>query len=106
MKVFFIQYKRSYKKENIFSNPVSSAGSRKSVGWPLYSANNRYILRIDDSPPKEIVTRSGRLEDVFVPMIEVDRNEESCTFWNDLVPFLQKSQDEKCRLGSAPTSCS
>ena len=105
MKVFSFSISVVIKKENIFSNPVSSAGSRKSVGWPLYSPNNRYILRIDDSPPKELVTRSGRLEDVFVPMIEVDRNEESCAFWNDLVPFLQKSQDEKCRLGSAPTSC-
>ena len=85
----------------IFSNPVSNTGNRKSVGWPLYSPSNRYILRIDDSPPKEMEARSGRLEDVFVPMIEVDRSEESCTFWNYLVPFLQKSQEDKCRLGSS-----
>jgi hypothetical protein len=82
----------------ILRDPVLSASGRKSVGWPLYSPNSRYILRIDDSAPNEIKSRSGRIEEVFVPVIEADRNEESCMFWNKLIPFLQRSHEEKCRL--------
>ena len=82
-----------------YRNPVLSRGNRKSIGWPLYTSANRYVLRIDDSAPKEVESsRSGRGEDIFVPMIELDKNEETCAFWNKLVPRLQKSHEDKCRL--------
>jgi hypothetical protein len=38
-------------------NPVISKAGRRSVGWPLYTVNNRYVLRIDDSAPKELESR-------------------------------------------------
>ena len=82
-----------------FRNPVSNKGGRSTVGWPFFTSLNRYILRIDESAPKEIESRSEKVEDVFVPIIELDRNEESCAFWNKLVPFLQRSHEEKCRSG-------
>eukprot|EP00095_Tigriopus_kingsejongensis_P003019 maker-scaffold170_size291898-snap-gene-1.43 protein:Tk03019 transcript:maker-scaffold170_size291898-snap-gene-1.43-mRNA-1 annotation:"af321574_1acetylcholinesterase precursor" len=57
----------------------SGRGKGRVVGWPLYNPESRHVLHIQNSGSNVVIS---------------DPNEESCHFWNELVPSMEHHDDE------------
>lgn len=51
------------------------------IGWPLYQPDTKHVLHIQNSGNNEVIS---------------NKNEEFCSFWNDLVPVLKQYHDDEC----------
>ena len=63
--------------------------TRGTVGWPTFTEKNRHVLNIHGSQHSSLESQKLGGNVMWEPVsISIDKNEQTCAFWNDFIPSL------------------